>query len=103
MQSDYFLQDFYPTLLMAWGQLHYPWELTERAANLALTALPLFALPGETSASPHFFNKGITTPVVMDVGWLTVPTEDGIGVTPELDFSNKITKSKVTMDYTKKH
>jgi len=77
--------------------------LIGRAANLVLTALLLFTLPGDTSDSPHFFNKDITTPVAMDVGCLTVPTEDGIGVTPELDFSNKITKSKVTMDYTKKH
>jgi O-succinylbenzoate synthase len=77
--------------------------LIGRAANLVLTALLLFTLPGDTSASPHYFNKEITTPVLMYVGYLTVPTEDGINVTPELDFSNKITKSKVTMDYTKEH
>ena len=65
-----------------------------RAANLALAALPGFTLPGDTSASARYFKQDITTPFVMDDGYLTVPTRPGIGVEPDLDFLKEITKSK---------
>jgi len=65
-----------------------------RAANLALAALPGFTLPGDTSASARYFKQDITTPFVMDGGYLTVPTSPGIGVEPDLDFLSSITKSK---------
>ena len=65
-----------------------------RAANLALAALPGFTLPGDTSASARYFKQDITTPFVMDDGYLTVPTGPGIGVEPDLDFLKEITKSK---------
>ena len=65
-----------------------------RAANLALAALPGFTLPGDTSASARYFMQDITTPFVMDDGYLTVPTGPGIGVEPDLDFLKEITKSK---------
>ena len=65
-----------------------------RAANLALAALPGFTLPGDTSASARYFKHDITTPFVMDDGYLTVPTGPGIGIEPDLEFLNSITKSK---------
>ena len=65
-----------------------------RAANLALGALPGFTLPGDTSASARYFKQDITTPFVMDDGYLTVPTGPGIGIEPDLDFLKEITKSK---------
>ena len=65
-----------------------------RAANLALAALPGFTLPGDTSASARYFKQDITTPFVMDDGFLTVPTGPGIGIEPDLEFLNSITKSK---------
>ena len=65
-----------------------------RAANLALAALPGFTLPGDTSASARYFKQDITTPFVMDDGYLTVPTGDGIGVTPGMNFLDSITISK---------
>ena len=65
-----------------------------RAANLALAALPGFTLPGDTSASARYFKQDITTPFVMDHGYLTVPTGPGIGIEPDLDFLKEITKSK---------
>jgi O-succinylbenzoate synthase len=65
-----------------------------RAANLALTALPGFTLPGDTSASSRYFKQDITTPFVMDDGYLTVPTGPGIGVEPDLDFLDEITTAK---------
>jgi O-succinylbenzoate synthase len=65
-----------------------------RAANLALAALPGFILPGDTSASARYFKQDITTPFVMNDGCLTVPTGDGIGVTPDMNFLDSITTSK---------
>lgn len=65
-----------------------------RAANLALAALPGFTLPGDTSASARYFKQDITKPFVMDDGYLSVPTGPGIGIEPDLDFLNSITKSR---------
>jgi o-succinylbenzoate synthase len=65
-----------------------------RAANLALAALPGFTLPGDTSASARYFKQDITKPFVMDDGYLTVPTGPGIGIEPDLDFLDEITRSK---------
>jgi len=65
-----------------------------RAANLALAALPGFTLPGDTSASARYFKQDITTPFVMEDGYLTVPNKPGIGVEPDMDFLESITKSK---------
>ncbi len=65
-----------------------------RAANLALAALPGFTLPGDTSASARYFKQDITKPFVMDDGYLTVPTGPGIGIEPDLEFLNSITKHK---------
>ncbi len=65
-----------------------------RAANLALAALPGFTLPGDTSASARYFKQDITKPFVMNDGYLTVPTGPGIGIEPDLEFLNSITKSR---------
>jgi O-succinylbenzoate synthase len=65
-----------------------------RAANLALAALPGFTLPGDTSASSRYFKQDITTPFVMDDGYITVPNKPGIGVEPDMDFLESITTSK---------
>ncbi len=53
-----------------------------RAANLALAALPGFTLPGDTSASNRYFARDITTPFVLDGGYIAVPSGPGIGVAP---------------------
>jgi O-succinylbenzoate synthase len=65
-----------------------------RAANLVLAALPGFTLPGDTSASSRYFKQDVTTPFVMEDGYLTVPTGPGIGVEPDLDFLEEITTTK---------
>jgi O-succinylbenzoate synthase len=62
-----------------------------RAANLALAALPGFTLPGDTSASARYFKQDITTPFVMEDGYLNVPNTPGIGVEPDMDFLEEIT------------
>ena len=65
-----------------------------RAANLALAALPGFTLPGDTSASARYFKQDITTPFVMENGYLNVPQGAGIGVEPDMDFLEEITTHK---------
>jgi O-succinylbenzoate synthase len=65
-----------------------------RAANLALAALPGFTLPGDTSASARYFKRDITTPFIMEEGYLTVPNKPGIGVEPDMEYINDITTSK---------
>ena len=65
-----------------------------RAANLALAALPGFTLPGDTSASARYFKQDITTPFVMEDGYLNVPQGAGIGVEPDMDFLEQITTHK---------
>ena len=69
-----------------------------RAANLALAALPGFTLPGDTSASARYFKQDITTPFVMEDGYLSVPNKPGIGVEPDMDFLESITKSREIID-----
>ena len=65
-----------------------------RAANLALAALPGFTLPGDTSASARYFKQDITTPFVMEDGYLNVPNTPGIGVEPDMQFLEEITTHK---------
>ena len=62
-----------------------------RAANLALAALPGFALPGDTSGSDRFYARDITEPFVLDGGYLSVPEGPGIGVAPIPDLLDAVT------------
>ena len=63
-----------------------------RAANIALAALPGFALPGDTSASDRFFRQDlITAPFVLDDGHVRVPTGPGLGVTVDQDVLDELT------------
>lgn len=52
-----------------------------RAHNIALSTLPNFTLPGDTSASSRYWDTDIIEPEVMmsSDGYLQVPTEPGIG------------------------
>ena len=65
-----------------------------RAANLALAALPGFALPGDTSASARYFTQDVTPPFVLDHGHLPVPGRPGIGVDPLPDVLDSVTTSR---------
>jgi o-succinylbenzoate synthase len=57
-----------------------------RAANLALAALPGFALPGDTSASDRYFEDDLTEPFVLGQdGCIAVPAGPGLGVEPRPD------------------
>ena len=58
-----------------------------RAANLQLTTLPAFVLPGDTSASDRYFARDLVTPPfrLTDRGTLELPEGPGIGVEPDRD------------------
>jgi len=51
-----------------------------RAHNIAITTLPQFTLPGDTSASARYWDKDIITPeVTVHDGLIQVPKKPGIG------------------------
>jgi O-succinylbenzoate synthase len=56
-----------------------------RAANLHLTSLPGFTLPGDTSASDRYFAEDLIDPPfrLTDHGTLLVPEGPGLGVVPD--------------------
>lgn len=65
-----------------------------RAANVALAALPNFALPGDTSASDRYYEQDVTAPFVLDDGRLRVPTAPGLGVEVRRDVVDAMTTSR---------
>ncbi|MFD9940502.1 o-succinylbenzoate synthase [Nonomuraea sp. NPDC059023] len=63
-----------------------------RRANIALAALPGFTLPGDTSASDRFYTTDLTAPVTLEAdGHVLVPSEPGIGATPDPDLLRMFT------------
>lgn len=62
-----------------------------RAANIALAALPGFAVPGDVSASGRFYRTDLTEPFVMEDGHLSVPQGPGLGVTPIPEILEELT------------
>ncbi len=62
-----------------------------RAANIALAALPGFAVPGDVSASDRFYRTDLTEPFVMEDGHLRVPQGPGLGVTPIPEVLEELT------------
>ncbi len=57
-----------------------------RAANLALSSLPGFSIPGDVSGSDKYFVEDIIeTPICAKQGVLVIPDGPGLGVTPRLD------------------
>ena len=65
-----------------------------RAANLALAALPMLTLPGDTSASDRYYATDITEPFVLEAGQLSVPTGPGIGVQPIPELLDRFTTGR---------
>lgn len=63
-----------------------------RAHNVALTTLPNFILPGDTAGSSRYWEEDIITPeVVVENGYITVPSSYGIGYEPDLEAMDKYT------------
>ncbi|GAA4557413.1 o-succinylbenzoate synthase [Planotetraspora kaengkrachanensis] len=70
-----------------------------RSANIALSALPGFTLPGDVSASDRFYRTDITEPVVLVDGHVPVPTGPGLGVTPVPEVLERVTTSVEWIDF----
>ncbi len=64
-----------------------------RAANLALAALPGFALPGDVSASDRYYTRDVTEPFTLEEGLMRVPSGPGLGVEPLPDVLAELTES----------
>jgi O-succinylbenzoate synthase len=64
-----------------------------RSANAALAALPGFTLPGDISASSRFYDTDITAPVVLEDGYVRVPTGPGVSPLPLADNLAAVTRS----------
>ncbi len=64
-----------------------------RAANIAMSALPGFVLPGDVSASRRYWREDIVDPevTVTPQGTIRVPTSPGLGFTPNLSRIEKAT------------
>ena len=61
-----------------------------RSANLALASLPNFTLPGDLSATGHFFERDLTSPLPLAPGGvIAVPDGPGNGVTVDPDAVNE--------------
>jgi O-succinylbenzoate synthase len=70
-----------------------------RAANIALSTLPNFVLPGDVSASKRYWKKDvITSPVEVSAdGLITVPEGPGFGFDIDLAFLDSITVRQETI------
>lgn len=67
-----------------------------RAHNVALTTLPNFILPGDTAGSSRYWEEDVITPeVVVEDGYITVPTAYGIGYEPNLRAMDKFTVEEI--------
>lgn len=72
-----------------------------RAHNIALTTLPNFILPGDTAGSSRYWEKDIISPeVIVENGFITVPTAYGIGYEPDSktmdSYTVELTQFKAT-------
>jgi O-succinylbenzoate synthase len=57
-----------------------------RAANLAISSLPGFTLPGDVSGSDKYYREDLVEPPIRACrGLLAVPAGPGLGVEPDLD------------------
>ena len=71
-----------------------------RAANIHLSTLPNFTLPGDVAASKRYFDPDLIEPpieVAAD-GTIAVPTAPGIGVTIRLDRVESATRRQAVLE-----
>lgn len=62
-----------------------------RASLVALSALPGFTLPGDSSASDRYYATDLTEPFVLDDGCLRVPSGPGLGVEVDTEALDRFT------------
>ncbi len=69
-----------------------------RAANLAISSLPGFSLPGDVSGSDKYYARDIVDPVILaDRGSIALRNEVGIGYTPDEAAIADFTTRSVTL------
>jgi len=69
-----------------------------RAHNIHLSTLPNFTRPGDTSSASRYFTRDlIEEKLETNAGWMPVPDGPGIGVHPDWDFVQTMTRSVETM------
>ena len=63
-----------------------------RGYNVALAALPNFLKPGDVSPSARYWERDVVSPEwTMQDGLVSVPTDPGIGVTPDREMIGRLT------------
>jgi len=68
-----------------------------RAHNIHLSTLPNFTRPGDTSSASRYFTRDLIHEKLETTdGWMPVPPGPGIGVHPDRDFIQTITRSVET-------
>ncbi len=71
-----------------------------RAANIAMSALPGFTLPGDVSASKRYWGEDVIEPevTVTSQGTIYVPIRPGLGFAPKVDRIEKLTVRKESFE-----
>lgn len=65
-----------------------------RAQNVALTSLANFTMPGDTAASSRYWDEDIIEPeVIVEDGYITVPTASGLGYVVNRNILKKYTQN----------
>lgn len=69
-----------------------------RAANIAISSLPGFSLPGDVSGSDKYYAQDIVNPPIRAIqGAIAVPREPGLGYTPDEEFISYHTTRHVSI------
>jgi o-succinylbenzoate synthase len=70
-----------------------------RAANLAISSLPGFTLPGDVSGSDKYYREDLVEPPIRaHGGLLPVPSGPGLGVEPDAERIARATLRSLTLD-----
>jgi O-succinylbenzoate synthase len=70
-----------------------------RAANLAISSLPGFTLPGDVSGSDKYYREDLVEPPIRaHGGLLTVPSAPGLGVEPDPERIARATIRSLTLN-----
>ncbi|MFD2922775.1 o-succinylbenzoate synthase [Halobacillus naozhouensis] len=71
-----------------------------KAHNLALASLPNFTIPGDLSSSDRYFYRDVLKePIEVKDGQISVPAENGIGVSVDESYLDQITVQSYTWEW----
>jgi len=69
-----------------------------RAANVAISSLPGFSIPGDVSSSDKYYTEDIVDPPIRAIrGAIAVPQDPGLGYTPNEEFISYHTTRTVSI------